>query len=64
MAREQKETFGVEKCECVYCGCVFNGRNAINQDLGTGEVICPECHRVMDVFVGCEFVCREKERTE
>jgi hypothetical protein len=56
---ELKETILIDKCECVYCGHIFDGRNACNADMDANEINCPKCRKKMNVYISCEFLCRE-----
>jgi NAD-dependent SIR2 family protein deacetylase len=58
---ELKETKHIDKCECVYCGHIFNGRNACNADMDETLITCPKCGKNMNVYISCEFLCREIE---
>jgi len=52
-----EETNNVDKCECVYCGYMFNGRDAVDADLDTNFIICPKCKKRMKVFMSVEYLC-------
>jgi len=40
-----KETINYDVCECVYCGHIFNGREAMNGDMDKSSVECPNCEK-------------------
>ena len=42
-----KETINYDVCECVYCGHIFNGREAMNGDMDKSSVECPNCEKEM-----------------
>jgi len=52
-------TIHIDKCECVFCGHLFNGRDACNADMDETLIACPECGREMNVYISCEFLCTE-----
>jgi len=56
-----KETTHIDECECIYCGHMFDGRNACNANMDKTSVECPVCGNKMQVIISCEFTCREWE---
>lgn len=54
----KEETKRIDDCECVYCGHVFNGRNACNGDMDCKIVTCPKCKENMDVLISVEYTCQ------
>lgn len=55
------ETICVDNCICVYCGYLFNGRNAMNADMDETYVTCPKCGKEMKVFISVSYVCTPLE---
>lgn len=62
MARKIKqETKHIDVCECVYCGHVFDGKDACNADMDCDIVECPNCEKEMLVMLSIEYVCQPQE---
>lgn len=62
MARKIKqETKHIDDCECVYCGHIFDGKDACNGDMDCGVVECPNCEKEMFVMLSIEYVCQPIE---
>lgn len=40
----REATVMVDDCQCVYCGHIFDGRNACNADMDCRCVTCPKCY--------------------
>jgi NAD-dependent SIR2 family protein deacetylase len=61
MARKKKlfseETKRIDECQCIYCGHIFNGRNACNADMDRRFVDCPKCGKEMQVLLSIEYTC-------
>lgn len=61
MAKKKKlfseQTTRIDECQCVYCGHVFNGRNACNADMDRRFVTCPKCGEEMQVLLSIEYTC-------
>lgn len=53
-----EETTNIDNCECVYCGHKFDGQSAINNNLDTGTVICPNCKNEMRVLLSVTYTCQ------
>jgi hypothetical protein len=56
-----EETVRVDDCQCVYCGHIFNGRNACNANMDCLSVTCPKCEKDMRVFISVEYTCTPYE---
>ena len=56
-----EETVMVDDCQCVYCGHIFDGRNACNADMDCKCVTCPKCKKEMEVYISVEYTCRPIE---
>lgn len=56
-----EETVTVDNCQCVYCGHVFSGRDACNNNMDVLIVTCPECEKDMDVYLSIKYICRPLE---
>ncbi len=56
-----EETVRVDDCQCVYCGHIFNGRNACNADMDCQIVTCPNCEKEMEVSISVEYTCHPIE---
>jgi NAD-dependent SIR2 family protein deacetylase len=54
-----KETINYDVCECVYCGHIFNGREAMNGDMDKSSVECPNCEKEMNISISVQYVCTE-----
>jgi NAD-dependent SIR2 family protein deacetylase len=52
-----EETENWDDCECVYCGNMFNGRNATNANMDCQSVICPKCGKQMYVGISVRYMC-------
>lgn len=62
MARKIKqETKHIDDCECVYCGHIFDGKDACNGDMDCSTVECPNCEKEMLVMLSIEYVCQPLE---
>lgn len=55
------ETMCIDYCQCIECGHKFNGHHAINNNLDSGTVACPECETVMNVYMSVEYICNKIE---
>jgi len=56
-----EETVKIDDCQCVYCGHIFNGRDACNADMDRRSVTCPECKEDMFVSISVEYTCHPIE---
>ncbi|RRJ62383.1 hypothetical protein EHV15_05030 [Paenibacillus oralis] len=56
-----EETTMIDNCQCVYCGHVFNGRDACNADMDRQTVTCPKCSKRMFVMISVEYTCQPIE---
>lgn len=56
-----EETIMVDNCQCVYCGHIFNGREACNADMDRVTVRCTKCKKDMFVNISVEYLCTPLE---
>lgn len=60
----RNETKRIDDCECVYCGHIFDGRDACNADMDCSTVTCPNCSKEMLVLLSIEYTCLPCEEGE
>jgi NAD-dependent SIR2 family protein deacetylase len=56
-----QQTDRIDDCECVYCGYIFNGSDAMNGDMDKQSVTCPKCYKDMFVSISVQYTCTPME---